>query len=152
MKSWHRYEWLKIRWKKVTRKTILCLFRPKKPLLVLAMSRFSWVLKPMSPWPIASRVRKVKKDWPNQDRSLVLLLTERWKNWCGWFKWKPQEYSPIVEDVGCLFTHPLQYQYQDKARAKPLRVQFPIPMKLMEPTPCVKWAKQQMSRMSKWAD
>ena len=34
------------------------------------------------------------------------------ENSCGFFEWKPQEYSPVVEDVGCLFTHPLQYQYQ----------------------------------------
>ena len=40
------------------------------------------------------------------------------ENSCGFFEWKPQEYSPVVEDVGWLFTHPLQYQYQD---AKPLR-------------------------------
>ena len=38
---------------------------------------------------------------------------------------KPQEYSPVVEDVGCLFTHPLQYQQQDKDTGE--TIMSPIP-------------------------
>ena len=67
--------------------------------------------KPICHHGLTSRVRKVKKDGPNKDRLFYCCPNDK-ENSCGFFEWKPQEYSPVVEDVGCLFTHPLQYQYQ----------------------------------------
>ena len=69
--------------------------------------------KPICHHGLTSRVRKVKKDGPNKDRLFYCCPNDK-ENSCGFFEWKPQEYSPVVEDAGCLFTHPLQYQYQDK--------------------------------------
>ena len=62
---------------------------------------------------LTSHVRKVKEDGSHQDR-LFYCCPNHKENSCGLFEWKPKEYSPVVEDVGCLLTHPLQYQYQDK--------------------------------------
>ena len=69
--------------------------------------------KPICRHGLISSVREVKKEGPNQDRLFHCCPNDK-ENSCGFFEWKPQEYSPVVEDVGCLFTHPLQYQYQDK--------------------------------------
>ena len=71
--------------------------------------------KPICRNGLTSHVRKVKKDGPNQDRLFYCCPNDK-ENSSGFFEWKPEEYSPAVEDVGCLFTHPLQhqYQYQDK--------------------------------------
>ena len=73
---------------------------------------------------LTSRVRKFKKDGPNQNRLFYCCPNDK-ENPCGFFEWKPQEYLPVVEDVGCLFTHPLQYQYQDKDTGKAMT--SPVP-------------------------
>ena len=59
---------------------------------------------------LVCRIRKVKKDGPNQNRLFYCCAKEN--DACNFFEWKPNKDSPSIQNLGVLFTNPLQYQYK----------------------------------------
>ncbi|CAB3999303.1 ---NA--- [Paramuricea clavata] len=58
----------------------------------------------------AERENPFKKDGPNQNRLFYCCAKEN--DACNFFEWKPTKDSPSIQNLGVLFTNPLQYQYK----------------------------------------